>query len=229
MHFSLITPVAGQEREASHERLDGPYVDHQWLWRWFPVDTSAQRDFLFRRHESGAGVRYYLLSARPPAARLGAWQAQSRPYAPQLAVGDRLAFELRANPTVRHGHDGKSKRHDVVMNAKRALLAERGLTRWADWVGAEKPPQQQIVHEACSKWLADKGQWLGFSVDVTSLVVEGYDQHLEQKERNLRFTTVDLAGQLTVDDPIAFETAVLRGIGSAKAFGCGLMLIRRVE
>lgn len=229
MHFSLITPVAGQEREAGHERLGGPYADHQWLWRWFPADASAQRDFLFRRHESSTGVRYYLLSARPPAVRLGAWQAQSRPYAPQLAAGDRLAFELRANPTVRHGHDGKSKRHDVVMNAKRTLLNKRGLARWGDWADAEKPALQQLVYEACSKWLVDKGQRLGFSVDAQSLVVEGYDQHLEQRERNLRFTAVDLTGLLTVNDPLAFETAVLRGIGSAKAFGCGLMLIRRAE
>lgn len=227
MYFSLITSKPGCEREASHERLGGPYADHQWLWRWFPVDPTVTRDFLFRRHETGNGVRYYVLSARPPAECLGAWQAQSRLYVPQLDAGDRLAFELRANPTVRHGHDGKSKRHDVVMNAKRRLLASRGLTRWADWHGEDKPAVQQIVHDACSKWLLDRGQRLGFSIDRQSLMVDGYNQHLEQKDRNLRFTTVDIAGQLTVDDPQAFQTALLRGIGSGKAFGCGLMLIRR--
>ena len=46
-----------------------------------------------------------------------------------LDGGDVLTFELRANPTVRHGHGGKSRRHDVVMNAKRMLLDSRGLAR----------------------------------------------------------------------------------------------------
>jgi CRISPR system Cascade subunit CasE len=32
---------------------------------------------------------------------------------------------------------------------------------------------------------------------------------------------------LEVTEPQAFVAAVLRGFGKAKAFGCGLMLIRR--
>ena len=229
MYFSLITPAAGHDHEAAQERLDGPYADHQWLWRWFPADPCAQRDFLFRRHESSGALRYYVLSSRAPAERLGAWEAQTRPYAPQIEAGERLSFELRANPTVRHGHDGKSKRHDVVMNAKKNLLKSRGLARWADWNDNEKPPLQQLVHGACSDWMARRGERLGFTIDGSSLVVEGYDQHLEQAERNLRFSTVDLAGHLTVENPDAFQAALLQGIGSAKAFGCGLLLVRRLN
>lgn len=229
MFFSLLTPAAGHDHRAAQERLDGPYADHQWLWLWFPADPDANRDFLFRRHEPSETLRYYVLSSRPPAERLGAWEAQTRPYAPQLEVGEQLTFELRANPTVRHGHDGKSKRHDVVMNAKKTLLQSRGLGRWADWDDAGKPMLQQLVHDACSKWLERRGERFGFAVDMSSLVIEGYDQHLEQHDRNLRFSTVDVAGQLTIVDPEAFQVALLHGIGSAKAFGCGLLLVRRVK
>jgi CRISPR system Cascade subunit CasE len=115
------------------------------------------------------------------------------------------------------------------MNAKRTLLATRSLSRWADWDDKDKPALQQVVHGACSQWLIDRGQRLGFSVDPASLMVDGYDQHLEQKERNLRFSTVDLTGVLTVDDPAAIQPALLHGIGSGKAFGCGLMLVRRAS
>jgi CRISPR system Cascade subunit CasE len=227
MFFSLITPMAEQDREAAQERLDGPYADHQWLWRWFPADPDARRDFLFRRHVSSGGLRYYVLSSRPPVERLGVWQSLSRPYAPQLDVGDTLAFDLRANPTVRHGHDGKSRRHDVVMNAKKALLDARGLVHWADWQADDKPTLQQLAHDACSVWLNRRAARCGFSLDASALVVEGYDQHHELPERNLRFSTVDFTGQLTVVDPEAFRAALQQGVGSAKAFGCGLLLIRR--
>ena len=49
-----------------------------------------------------------------------------KPYAPRLAVGDRLAFRLRANPTIARKEEGKknSPRHDVVMDAQYQLLRE---------------------------------------------------------------------------------------------------------
>lgn len=229
MFFSLLTPASGHDHIAVQERLDGPYADHQWLWRWFSADPDIKRDFLFRKYESTGKLKYYVLSSRPPVERLGAWEAQTRPYAPKLEQGDRLMFELRANPTVRHGHEGKSMRHDVVMNAKKSLLKSRGLARWAEWDDAGKPMLQELVHDACSKWLEQRGERFGFAVDLSLLMVEGYDQHLGQPDRNLRFSTVDIAGQLTVVDPNAFEVALLHGIGRAKAFGCGLLLVRRFE
>lgn len=228
MYFSLITPVEGCEREAVHQRLDGPYADHQWLWRWFPSERGTPRDFIFRRHDGDAAPRYYVISQRAPIEEPGHWRAQTREYAPQIHAGERLQFELRANPTVRHGRDGKSKRHDVVMEAKKRLLAVRGLSRWSDWQGDDKPSLSDVVQPACSDWLKRRGETLGFVPDQETLVVEGYDQHQEKHGQALCFSTVDLAGQLTVTDPPAFQHALLAGIGSAKAFGCGLLLVRRM-
>jgi CRISPR system Cascade subunit CasE len=37
----------------------------------------------------------------------------------------------------------------------------------------------------------------------------------------------ELEGQLDVTDPDAFAAKVAAGFGRAKAFGCGLMLLRR--
>lgn len=227
MYFSLIQPRADHARVAAHERLHGPYEDHQWLWRWLPVDPEARRDFLFRRHESPDGVRYYLLSSRPPVEHLGSWSALTRPYAPQIEPGDRFMFELRANPTVRHDRDGKSRRHDVVMNAKRMALDEHGLTRWSELADEHRPSQSSLVRTACAGWLARRADRLGFAVDDTTLMVEGYAQHRERPTGDLRFSTVDFTGELTVLDPEAFRVALNHGIGSAKAFGCGLLLIRR--
>ena len=226
MYFSLITPAEGYERDALHERLNGPYADHQWLWRWFPVERGALRDFLFRQREVDGLPRYYVVSRRAPTDDGRAWRAQTRNYAPQIQEGDRLQFELRANPTVRHGRDGKSKRHDVVMEAKKKLLAERGFMRWADWMGDDKPSLQAVIHPACSAWLQRKGEVMGFAPDADTLLVDSYDQHQEKPDQTLSFSTVNFSGQLTVTDPQAFQAALLNGVGSAKAFGCGLLLVR---
>ena len=228
MYFSLITPVEGREREAVQQRLHGAYADHQWLWRLFAAPAGTARDFLFRRHDVNGLPRFYAVSQRKPESSHASWQVQTREYAPDIAAGTSLCFELRANPTVRHDRDGKSKRHDVVMEAKKQLLTARGLSRWADWKDDTRPDLYSVVQQSCSAWLVRRGEAMGFSVDIGSLVAEAYEQHDDRTDRKLQFTTVDFGGQLTVTDPLAFATALVGGIGHAKAFGCGLLLVRPV-
>jgi CRISPR system Cascade subunit CasE len=43
----------------------------------------------------------------------------------------------------------------------------------------------------------------------------------------IEFSALDLSGVLEVQDGEPFLAALLSGFGKAKAFGCGLMLIRR--
>lgn len=230
LYFSHIAPAEGQLRSALHQRMDGPFADHQWLWRWFPAESGSARDFVFRRHDVEGAPGFYVVSQRPPEPPLGDWQARTRGYEPQVSAGEQMSFELRANPTVRHSRDGKSKRHDVVMDAKRQLLAERGLQHWADLPdqnGNGRPALYDLVQQRCGAWLVRQGERHGFSIDANSLQVDAYQQHSEQKDRQLQFTTVDFSGQLTVTNPTAFAAALATGIGHAKAFGCGLLLIRR--
>ena len=76
--------------------------------------------------------------------------------------------------------------------------------------------------------LRSRASRLGFEVDEKILAVDGYQRHSEKKDGRLRFSTVDFSGELTVNDPSAFAGALRGGIGHAKAFGCGLLLVRRV-
>lgn len=229
MYFSLITPTEGRERDAAHEWASGPYVEHQWLWRLFPAPEGTPRDFLFRRRDLGEIPRFYVVSKRPPLTQSTAWNIQTRDYAPALEVGTRLRFDLRANPVVTpHAHDGKRGRHDVVMQEKKRLLKERGLARWEDWQDDDKPALYALVREACGAWLRSRASRLGFEVDEEILAVDGYQRHSEKKDGRLRFSTVDFSGELTVNDPSAFAGSLRDGIGPAKAFGCGLMLVRRL-
>jgi len=228
MHLSLITPTPGQERDAAHEWTRGAYLDHQWLWRFLPAPAGTPRTFLFRRREVEGLPRFYVLSDREPVAPSSHWQVQSKPFAPALVAGDKLAFDLRANPVVTtRNAAGKAARHDVVMQEKTRLLKERNLSRWADWQAIDRPAMPALVQRSCAQWLQARGERLGITVNMDTLSVEGYEQH-GGKSGALSLSTVDFTGTLQVDDPEAFRQALFSGIGHAKAFGCGLLLIRPI-
>ena len=232
MYFSLISPAPGRERDAAHARTLGPYEEHQWLWRFFPGQPEANRDFLFCHREIEGASRYYLVSGRPPTSPDVAWHVQTRGYAPALDSGARLRFDLRANPVVTSQRDGKARRDDVVMAEKKRLLQERGLKNWSEWQGADKPQLYDLVDRTCQRWLIRRAETHGFLVDEDALRVDGYLTHSERRHlprtQQLRFSTVDFSGVLTVTDPDRFRSALTTGIGPAKAFGCGLLLVRRV-
>lgn len=230
MHFSLITPAPGHEREAAHDWTRGAYEAHQWLWRFLPAPPGTPRSFLFRRCDVDGLPRFYVVSDREPIAPTGHWQVSSKPYAPELAAGDRLAFDLRANPVVTTRNvAGKPARHDVVMQEKTRLLKQRGLSQWADWSTPDRPALTELVHRCCMAWLEARCQRLGIALDDTGeLRVEGYEQH-RGKGGALRLSTVDFSGRLRVEDPVALRRALYGGVGHGKAFGCGLLLLRPIR
>ncbi|MBP1148342.1 type I-E CRISPR-associated protein Cas6/Cse3/CasE [Methylocaldum sp. RMAD-M] len=228
-YFSkAVLDLSRREARECLLELDNPYREHQLLWRLFP--DTARREFLFTR-ASGGQTAYYLVSPAPPAAPSSAWMLESREYRPNLAVGDRLEFRLRANPIVarrqgeiRTGGKARTHRHDVVMEAKRAL-------NWKTLPENDRPPLAEVIQRAGTAWLAARAAKYGFHLDTESLEVDGYEQHrfLKKGDKPVTFSTLDFQGELTVTEPIAFvEHALFSGIGPAKAFGCGLLLVRRL-
>jgi CRISPR system Cascade subunit CasE len=229
MHFSLITPKPGHERDAAHEWTGGAYLEHQWLWRFLPAPPGTARSFVFRRRDVDGLPRFYVVSKREPVAPSSHWQVQSTPYAPSLDAGDWLSFDLRANPVVTtRNAAGKAARHDVVMQEKKRLLSANGLACWADWTAPDRPALPDLVRRTCSQWLLARCARLGIAVDPASLSIEGYEQH-RGKQGELRFSSVDFSGDLQVLDADALRQALFLGVGHAKAFGCGLLLLRPIR
>lgn len=231
MYFSVITPVENLRRQAAHELAQSPYAVHQWLWKFFPSSDEQPRDFIFRRHTAQQIPCFYVVSQRRPTAFSQAWQVQSRGYDPQLLEGQQLSFQLCANPVVTKKNDaGKSQRHDVVMQAKTQLLADSGLNadaKWGEWPDAEhKPLLYELVQKSCIDWLQSRMGSNGFR--VISASVNAYQQHRAGK-RDIRFSTVDFSGELMVTDPNLLRKALFSGLGHAKAFGCGLLLVKRMD
>lgn len=227
MRFSLIMPAPGQERGAAHDWARGAYEQHQWLWRFLPAPPGTERQFLFRRRDVEGLPRFYVVSADEPVSPTPHWQVSSKLYAPELQVGERLNFELRANPVVTvRDEAGRAHRHDVVMQHKTSLLRERGLARWAEWNTPDRPALADLVQRCGSAWLQARAGRLGVTIHDDSLRADGYEQH-RGKAGALRLSTIDFSGQLQVLDPQALRQALFSGVGHAKAFGCGLLLLRR--
>ena len=197
------------------------YGHHQLIWQLF-TDADKRR-FLFRQDDADGWPRYYVVSAELPQDKLGVWQIESKEYRPRLTEGQHLLFSLRANPVVtRKDKQGKRHRHDVVMNAKNRMgFNEMPLQ--------DRPPLNQIMNEAGLKWLADRAERHGFSFAADRVVTEGYQQHKAFKRKvqiPIKFSTLEFSGVLRVSDPKLFVQSLFQGIGPAKGFGCGMLMVR---
>lgn len=221
---------------------------HRLIWTLFADDPTRERDFLWREAEPGL---FYLLSARPPVDAHRLFQLDPpKPFAPALAPGDGLAFSLRVNATVSRqvatdgasGGEGRGRgeRCDIVMDALRAVPTE-------ERAGARRA----LLDEVAGAWMQRQGLTHGFTLDARAaddgededggddrptrgalLRVTGYRVLRIARGRRagrLQLGVLDLEGVLTVRDPQALLAAIRQGIGRAKAFGCGLLLVRRAR
>ena len=75
---------------------------------------------------------------------------------------------------------------------------------------------------------------LGVEWQAASLQVDAYRQVRERrkaekgqaKPADLRYSTIDFSGTLIVRDPALLARALREGVGHAKGFGCGLLLVK---
>ena len=82
-----------------------------------------------------------------------------------------------------------------------------------------------------SGWLAPRLEKIGLQVSEGDIVVEGSAKHEFPHDRGgwpVTVRTVDLSGAAAVTDPAALASSILNAIGSAKIYGCGLLLLRRI-
>lgn len=226
MFFSRLTfnPLVNAQQLAQ-TLLQDTYREHQALWQLFDTDPDASRDFLYRQVIENGRIKYYVLSERQPVDRSGMWLVDTpKRYDPKLVKGQKLFFTLRANPVVTVvTTEGKKLRHDVVMNTKKQMGFDT-------LPPVDRPLLQQLIQDSCMPWLQARAESNGFSIEPDQVVVDGYQQHesfAKQQKRSVRYSTVDFQGILTVTDPERFRKALFSGIGKAKAFGCGLLLVKR--
>jgi CRISPR system Cascade subunit CasE len=209
--------------------LARPYELHRTLMNGYSYPRVEQRcDLLFRVEPSRTGPPVVLVQTREDP---GEWPrlssgyllgpASCKPLALSFAVGQRLRFRLRANPTKRVA--AKNERIGGVMAGRRVGLAtEAEQVRWllrkgaaggfripGEWVNARRPETSEPV------------ELPNFRVDV---IPEGRSRNGKPGHGG-EFLAVRYEGVLVVVDPTIFLTTLAAGIGSGKAFGFGLLSV----
>ncbi|HVL48681.1 MAG TPA: type I-E CRISPR-associated protein Cas6/Cse3/CasE [Candidatus Thermoplasmatota archaeon] len=220
MQFTRITLV-DPESALSNIANATAYGHHQQIWSFFAGDPDGERGFVYR-YDAERQPTFHVVSDREPTHALPGWRVESRAYTPRLEMGAVLRFSLRANPTKRVASPGErsdGKRHDVVMAAKHQLKAK-----------GEAFDLQALVQDEGIRWLERQGERHGFSVERGNVRVDDYRPHRFRRPRDGRemsVTGIDYEGRLKVTDSEAFTEALCKGIGPAKGFGFGLLMVKR--
>ncbi len=140
----------------------------------------------------------------------------------KMPVGTELQFFLRANPTVdRQGYlDGKKRR--IAVGSNRELLARRRNIDIDD-----VPSREDLLVE----WMDRKGASGGFKVlkctpgpTVERSILRPGD--VRARKPPMTIHEVEFSGLLRTEDPSRFAATCAGGIGRARAFGYGLLMIR---
>lgn len=142
--------------------------------------------------------------------------------------GQTVAFSLRANPTKRIAKP--SKGDDILKGKRVALLREEEQIDWLVRKGDEREKGCPGGFEILAKEIQEQNGEIRKIMHVNT-TPEGKQTGCkkdEKGEHRMTQLTVRFDGLLRITDPDSFREALIRGIGPAKAFGCGLMLVKRV-
>jgi CRISPR system Cascade subunit CasE len=204
--MSWITRINITTLQAAKERLSDNYRWHQELWKAFSGQPEKNRDFLFRVDSHDERFETFLLSHdKPVAQHWGIWQ--SKQIANSFLDHNQYVFKLRANPTrKRVVRDENGER---LKNGKRGVIGDP---------------------EGLTEWLQRKGENGGFVVDGSSLSINGPVWMSLRKGKNIcKHSSVEFSGKLSVTDNKLFKDTYNKGIGSAKGFGFGLLLLAPLD
>lgn len=225
MYLSKLSPSVYFIHQLKRTFSGNLFWEHQMIWDVFNNSPEQTRDFLYRREDTpGKLPFYYLLSARRPEISNLELEIQTKPFKPDLQQGDRLHFSLRSNAVVTRKVADNSKkriRRDII-EAKVDEYKHR-------FPNPTDRPSPAIIHqEAAQAWLERQGKTHGFSPG--EFFVENHSFHTVRKPRDTnarQFTSLDFHGHLTVDNPQQVIKTIQSGLGRSKAFGCGLLLVKR--
>lgn len=212
----FLSEITLRDKYAARLTPRDNYGWHKVLWKFFP--GQQERDFLYRVDSLPELLRFYIVSSSP---------LQVPPHLPEEICRSReiperflshacYRFKLRANPTRR-----------VKLDARTGQRRENGL----------RAPIIDL-HDLAA-WLGRKGEQGGFTIpglaswpgDSCPLSIrhEGREAFLKPGLSRAHHSSVQFEGILHVERPALFRECFRRGIGSAKAFGFGLLLLQPVQ
>lgn len=201
--------------EIQWDAVRNPYNLHRQLWHLFPGEDRESRSngdetrqgFLFRVEDSAAGrpARLLVQSRRAPTRADGVLLVGTREISPCPSAGQRLAFVLTANPV------------KTIIDVQRDAKAGKQ---------SEKCRVPLIKEEDQRHWLLRK---LGEAGEIEAVSVLPHPPlYFRKGNRGGKLVTATFEGVLCVKDANRLTDLLENGVGPAKAFGCGLLLVRRL-
>lgn len=201
--------VSFWELDWKHAR--NPYDLHRALWHGFPdFPPGSDRPFLFcvRWGKFGQPVQVRMQSETAPVQpddgtiRL----LKLQPYQPRPATGQLVRFTLCANPVKRLTE--KTGPDDAGRQARVPLIREE---QRLDWLVRQLSPAVEVLESNIVEWR-----------DLFFTIPREQGQGRAGKHATVTFTGVG-----EVRDPDRLTGLLKNGVGPAKAFGCGLLVLNR--
>lgn len=188
--------------------VDQPYRLHQIVMRGFPDGVRREDANVLHRLDHGDNQLMLLV------------QSDLKPDWNSLQEDMLLPanpFDPYPNPAIREMGDLELSTNHIYIFRLRA----NPVKRLSSGAGNKPGPRVQLVHEDAQRdWLNRKAAQSGFRLLDVNINPEGKQTDYSKK---LTIYTMLANGRLQITDLATFQTAVRIGIGSAKAFGCGLL------
>ena len=206
----LLTQTLLTHEQAYKQKLFSAYDWHQFAWKTFPNLSQDSRHFLTRLYENQEGFRLLIQSEIPPACpeiSLLSWESKEIPSS--FWQRDSFRFSLLANPSkkVRSNSQGKT-----LKNSRRVALHKR---------------------EDLLEWMNRKSTLHGFTLlqpESLSIIPQPNQVFRKKSTKDSKphcgkHTASEFIGNLKVNDTEKFLKTIRLGIGSAKAFGFGMLCL----
>lgn len=213
-------------RRGARKLLGSPQAMHAAVMSCFPRSQVEQAGrVLWRLDKIGQAQFLLVTSAMKPdlsviEEQAGWHSAQSTqykkygPFLDRIAAGQQYQFKLTANPTHSVRREGaRSKRMPHVGRAHQ----ER-------WLLERCEPNGFIIPDLP---VDDEAAPLGKAFSVTNRTTWHFRRNAE-RGRNVTVQSVSYEGVLEVVDEEKFRDALINGIGSGKAYGCGMLTVMPV-
>lgn len=225
--MSWLTRLDVEADVARDEGVFDNYLWHKKLWECFPGAPDTKRDFLTRIDHLEGAYRLWVLSKNKP---IRPEWCNEDGFALKEIAGAFLshryyAFDLRANPTkcvVQRGPAGETLRR---ANGKRAhgkrvpLVNTDELREWLSRKGNVRCRENGLDVPGGFRIVEDK------ALEISPMV----ENHFRKKEQAAYHGGVQFRGTLEVTSREAFIETYCRGVGSAKGFGFGLLLLAPIN
>lgn len=227
--MSWLTRLEVNAEIARTEGISDSYAWHKRIWECYPDTPNAKRDFLTRIDQLEGAFRLWILARRKP---LRPQWCPPEGFALKVIAASFLshryyAFDLRANPVktlVQRGPNGETllRSNGKRMNGKRVPLVQpeelrtwlihKGKVRCRDKdTGLDVPGGFRIVAEK--------------PLEISPMV----ESYFRKQGQSGYHGGVQFRGILEVTNQERFIETYHAGVGSAKSFGFGLLLLAPIN